>query len=127
MGYFTETMALFEFKSDIEKANSRRLMHDLNSNQHGHQYAKMHSKDGHEFGWKDGTADGKWMHDRTNKRIAAEDQQYYENRKRDRERAKSDPEYAKRKAERNIEYNNAMKKNKSCNESFSEAFDSIIL
>lgn len=120
MSYFTETMALFEFKSDIEKSNNRRLMHDLNSNQHDHRFSKMNSRDGHEFGWDVENARDKKIHDKYNKDIANQDQQYYENRKRDRANAKSNPDYAKQKAERNMA-------RKSCKESFSDAFDSIIL
>ena len=61
------------------------------------------------------------MRDRSNDDISGGDKSYYERRKKDREAAKSDPAYAKEKADWN-------KKIHSKNESyFDDAFDAVIL
>ena len=128
MGYFAETMALFEFKGDAESAYERRRTAETMSGDH--KYGKHYSKVGRDsinsnsHGYKNGNGNDIIKSDKFSGTTAKEKLNDYSKKRLD--GAKEMHGYLDR--AREFSKSNAdVNKRINCKESFEEAFASVIL
>lgn len=114
MGYFTEAMALFEFKSDIRADYAMKRNKDIYSGSHGGKQKERFDKIYDEYEKSSSGASNMKQYKKHNK---------YANSRADAAEGLADANSRRREMNKEL----VAAKGKSCKESFSEAFDSIAL